>query len=919
MTRLLLLTTMWLAAALGICAQVVTTQPAVVQTDSRDIVITFHADRGNKGLMGLTAADKVYAHTGVITSSSTSGSDWQYAPSWGDNSAKYEMTWVAANTWTLTIPDIYTYYGITNPAVVVKRLAFVFRNANNSKEGKTESNGDIFVDVLEAGFQMQLSSSSSGAITNSNPVTFTLNTSAPADLTIYLDSKDNVLATASGAMTLEATHSFTEAGSFTVYAEAVHNGTTDTESVSVLRIGSSAEVPYPGGTPRMGTVANPDGSVTFCLAAPRKSSVVLVGSWNGYQLGAGSEMNVHTVEGTPYFWTTVDGLADGKDYIYYYLIDGVTPVGDPFANLVLDPWNDQWISPEVFPDMPAYPSSVVQGTPVAVYNSTLNDYNWEVTDFQGVDPDNLIIYELLFRDFTGTEGKSEGNGTVNLAIEKLDYLKDLGVNAIELLPIMEFSGNLSWGYNTNFYMAPDKAYGTPADYRRFIDEAHKRGMAVILDIVFNQSDGLHPWYMMYNIADNPFYNGTAPHAYSVLNDWNQDNPLVQQQWKDALAFWMREYKADGFRFDLVKGLGNNNSYGATYDAANNTWNNVTDANTNRYNATRVARMKELHDAMRLVNPKAYFINENLAGAQEENEMAEDGELNWANINYSACQFAMGWESDAALNRFYAPDDSRTWGSTVSYAESHDEERMAYKQMMYGAAGVKANIPVMMRRLSSVAAQMLMCPGAHMIWQFQELGADQTTKTSTGNNTDNKKVVWSYLDNPNRKGLMESYAQLCKVRADYPGMFAKDASTTVNLSSWTGRTLSLVNGDKALYLVVNPNVSTQMNVSAPVDLSSDDYTLLSCSYDTTPEASISGVRLAAGAYALYGSKALTSGIADVETSASTMVYGVEGAIVVEGDSGARAFNLAGVEVPLSGLQPGVYIVLTADGATKVTVR
>lgn len=100
---------------------------------------------------------------------------------------------------------------------------------------------------------------------------------------------------------------------------------------------------------------------------------------------------------------------------------------------------------------------------------------------------------MLFRDFTGTEGEANGNGTVRKAIEKIPYLKGLGINAVELMPIMEFNGNNSWGYNTNFYFAPDKAYGTHEDYKEFIDKCHEEGIAVILDIVFNQSDGLHPW------------------------------------------------------------------------------------------------------------------------------------------------------------------------------------------------------------------------------------------------------------------------------------------------------------------------------------------------------------------------------------------------------------------------------------------
>ena len=182
----------------------------------------------------------------------------------------------------------------------------------------------------------------------------------------------------------------------------------------------------------------------------------------------------------------------------------------------------------VWPDGPKHPGTdAVKDVMLAVYRGDIDDYTF--SDFSIPDRDNLVVYEMLFRDFTGFDGKAMGWGTVNKAIEKIPYIKELGFNAVELMPIMEFNGNDSWGYNTNFYMAPDKAYGSPKDYKDFIEECHRNGIAVILDIVFNQSDGLHPWYQMYPIASNPFYNRTAPHAWSVLNDWKQDNPLVQQQ------------------------------------------------------------------------------------------------------------------------------------------------------------------------------------------------------------------------------------------------------------------------------------------------------------------------------------------------------------------------------------------------------
>jgi len=117
---------------------------------------------------------------------------------------------------------------------------------------------------------------------------------------------------------------------------------------------------------------------------------------------------------------------------------------------------------------------------------------------------------------------------------------------------------------------------------------------------------------------------------------------VEQHFEDALKYWITEFKADGFRFDLVKGMGYNDSYNnPTYNAATNQWGSPSnlDALTGAFNASRVARMKALHDAVRTVKPDAYMINENLAGVEEENDMARDQELNWANVNYASCQFA----------------------------------------------------------------------------------------------------------------------------------------------------------------------------------------------------------------------------------------------------------------------------------------
>lgn len=911
--------------AMSTTAQVVTTTPAIIQQATSPITITFHADQGNKGLAGLPSSTPVYAHTGVILQGSD---EWTNAPVWGDNSDKYKLTYVSPNTYTLTIPSINEYYGL-NSNQKVSRLAFVFRNSNGSKEGKTADGGDIFVNVYENGFVAQLSVSPAEQVyTENTELTLTVTTTAKADINLYLGDGNHLLASAKNVTELTHKYNLTQNGNFVFYAMAKAEGQDEyyTDGYQVCKIGNSQQADYPGGVPVMGPVTNTDGSVTFCMAAPGKTTGMIVGAWNDYSFDANQVMNYQDYQGNRYFWIKVNGIADGNDYPYYFIYDGTQSVGDPYARLVLDPWNDKYIPASTFPNLPEYPSAKVNGVPLAVYNSNQGKYNWKVNNFKGVAQSDLIIYELLIRDFTGAEGKSNAEGTIAGVMDKLDYLQALGVNAIELLPIMEFNGNNSWGYNTNFYFAPDKFYGTPDDYRALIDAIHQRGMAVILDIVFNQSDGLHPWYQLYPIAQNPFYNGSAPHAYSVLNDWNQDNPLVQQQWKDALKFWLTEYKVDGFRFDLVKGLGSNQSYNATYNASTNTWSGVTDAKTNAYNASRVARMKELHDAMRQVNPNAYFINENLAGAQEENDMAKDGEINWANINNASCQFAMGYQSNANMNRFYAPLDSRTWGSTVSYAESHDEERMAYKVAQYGVAGVKGNTEMTCRRLGSVAAQMLMTPGAHMIWQFQEFGADQTTKNSDGgNNTDPKKVIWSYLDEPNHQGLMQSYLELCHLRKDNPEMFVEGVTTGMYLGdgNWSrGRAIELVSGDKALFLVVNCNTTGSINYTLLNASSSEKYQLMSASYNTSPTINGKIVTVPAGGYAVFGTMNMVDVPAiDADVNNNVKVYADGNRIIISGDyENASLYDINGMERSLLSQQtPGIYIVLVDGNAYKIAVR
>ncbi len=900
----------------GLKAQVVTTEPAVLQESSQNIVIYYHADQGNKGLMNQPSSQPIYAHTGVITNKSTSASDWKHAPTWLDNAAKYKLSYVSANLWKLEIGNIRDYYGITDSSEKVRQLAFVFRNADGTRQGKTASGGDIFVDVVDQGLQVTLTSNLEGTLVTAGHenVSFTASCTQPATLTI--DVNGTPVATQQNATKLSCQYNFTTPGEFTVTATATVNELTVTDRMVLTVPKSSPQQNYPGGTPKMGAVRQSDGSVLFCIAAPLKSSAIIVGSWNDYAVRDANTMFYQDYNGNRYFWIKVEGLNATDSYPYYYLVDGKA-VGDPYAKLILDPNNDKYIPASVYPNLIPYPTDKIgaDNVPLAVYKENINAYDWRVTNFRGAPKTRLNIYELLVRDFTGTEGKADGNGTINAAKAKIPYLKALGINAIELLPINEFNGNISWGYNPNFYFAPDKAYGTPDDYKAFIDECHAQGIAVILDMVFNQTDYMHPWYQLYSPGQNPFYNADAPHAYSVLNDWNQGNDLVQQQWTDALKYWMTAYNVDGFRFDLVKGLGDNDSY------ANG---------TESYNASRVNRMKRLHGVITSVKPDGIHINEDLAGAQEEKELGNDGQLQWANINEASRNFAQGSGTMNFMRFLSSSDGGRPWGSTVSYAESHDEQRMAFQAESYGTGDIKTDAAKRFRRLGTVAAQMLLIPGPKMVWQFGELGDNQNAKQnpngSGGNNTDAKIVDWRWLDDPDRHALMETYSKIINARMDNPELFSRDATYVQRnlVSSTNGRTIKLNSGDKEIIGFFNPAVSGSMAITVESQqITPSSYTLIAASPDFAPVLGGTGnslsVDVPAGCFAVYASSSV-AGVEDVVGGTTVTVSGGNGCINIAGDyTNAAAYDLSGRLMPSLSVPAGLYIVVVDGTATKVLVK
>jgi hypothetical protein len=235
------------------------------------------------------------------------------------------------------------------------------------------------------------------------------------------------------------------------------------------------------------------------------------------------------------------------------------------------------------------------------------------------------------------------------------------------MPIQEFDGNLSWGYNPNHWFALDKAYGTREQYKEFIDECHARGLAVIIDVVYNHATGSHPWAKMWwngnaTAENNPFFNVTPTHPYNVFHDMNHENPMVKEHVKRSLEYLLTEYDLDGFRFDLTKGFTQTDSGGDNGDVAK--W--------GRYDQSRVDILKGYADHIWSVNDNAVVIFEHLSDWDEEKVLAEHGMQLWRNVNHEYRSAVTGGTGNFSNMYSTAP-----FGGFVGYMESHDEERLCY--------------------------------------------------------------------------------------------------------------------------------------------------------------------------------------------------------------------------------------------------
>ncbi|MCZ4409178.1 alpha-amylase family glycosyl hydrolase [Cryomorphaceae bacterium 1068] len=739
---------------LGVFAQVVTIDPPF-PTINDDVTVTFHATEGNGQLVGVVP---VYAHTGVIIEGLNG---WQNVQgNWGTADPNVVMTFVGPNTHQISY-NIIDFYGLTGDENI-EQLSFVFRNTNGSLEGKNADGSDIFIDVYPAGeFSAGITTPSAPEIFL-DPVTdytFLGESNANADLTLYLN--DDIVASESGVSSIETSIDLTvlPTGQQWLWMEADNGIETLTDSVYVIiQSDPVVSAPPPGVIDGINYID--DNTVVLQLFAPNKDFVYVLGDFNNWEFNPDYFMNV-TPEGDRY-WLEIPNLVAGQEYRFQYSIDQEDlRVADVYCEKILDPWNDPFISEETYPGLIEYPEGLTSEI-VGVLQTAQEPYDWQVEDFQRPPSDQLVIYELLVRDFV------EDHSYQSL-IDTLTYFERLGVNAIQLMPIMEFEGNISWGYNPMFYFAPDKYYGTADKLKEFIDECHQRGIAVILDQVFNHSFGQNPQVRMYSengaagppTAENPWFNVQAQHPFNVGYDYNHDSPHTQAFVNRNLRFWIEEYKFDGFRFDLSKGFTQN------FSSNVGQW--------NQYDQDRVDHWTRIRDEIYSYDDEVYLILEHLGDNPEETVLANNDFMLWGKMTEQYNQNSMGYSSNANLN--WADYQVRGWGqpNLVSYAESHDEERLMFKNLAFGNSSGDYNVTDLntaLARQEAVAAFLYPHRGPKMIWQFGELGyefsinlCEDGVTIEEGCRTNPKPIRWDYQEVPARERLFKVTAALIKLKLE----------------------------------------------------------------------------------------------------------------------------------------------------------
>lgn len=490
---------------------------------------------------------------------------------------------------------------------------------------------------------------------------------------------------------------------------------------------------------------------TFALLAPYNEAATLVGSWDG-----GRE---HPMEkGDDHVFRATVALPEGTHH-YRFRVVSKSWFFPGEWRAIADPWARQILPATVEGAGEETDCGVIvaRGDGVGFEG---DDYVWQHDDTPLPPNDELIIYEMHVGDFTGGDG-DDGAGRYRDVIGKLPYLADLGITAIELMPVQETAGDY-WGYLPKYFYAPETEYGTPGDLKRLIDSCHGYGIRVILDKVTNHAGTECPltaidhdyWFHHENTDDFQY----GPKFNYEFHDDARDEYPARAFMLGSLQHWTEEYHIDGIRFDATRIVGNMDFL---REAAEAVW---------RKEGT-------LKPFVRIAEHLPLDIG-----------IVENGgpmDAAWfADFTHQITSLLTGQtvaERDpASWDGLMAVIDPRRAGFTssqhlVNYIAGHDENRLPYLLHEAGITGEDA-----LRRQRFAVTLLLTGYGYPMLYAGEEFGTD--TPRALGPN----KLAWSRLQTPEGAGLHDYYRTLIRLRREHPAL--------------RGETLDLIHEDPEAHVV-----------------------------------------------------------------------------------------------------------------------
>jgi 1,4-alpha-glucan branching enzyme len=707
-------------------AQVVSVSPPF-PSQNDTVTIIFDASEGNGALSGFVP---VYTHTGIITAAAGPG-NWQNVQgNWGTADPNVIMTPLGNNKHSISY-HIPTFYNI-GTGTIVTELSFVFRNSNGNTVGRAADGSDIFYPIYPANSGLLAAFLSP----NQTQITGVLQSSV-------ISSRSINTSFSAGAAGLHTVELVADDGS-TIVRDTVYYVVNS--AVQTLAVPANTEYGINYLSPS---------SLRLKLHAPFKNYVYVIGDFNNWE--ANPNYFMHKDPNGTDWWIDISNLSPGDRYSFQYWVDGDIKVADPYSELVLDPWNDDFIDAQTYPNPHPYPTGKTTGI-TSLIHMDKPTFNWQNSNFLPPNKDELIIYELHLRDFIA-------NHNYQTLIDTLDYLERLGINAIELMPVNEFEGNESWGYNPSFHMALDKYYGTPEKLKEFVDTCHGRGIAVFLDVVLNHAFSQSPLVQLYwdpsagsfgePTAQNPWMNTSPKHDFNVGYDFNHESQASQDFAERIMKYWVSEYKVDGYRMDLSKGFTQNNTLG-----------NV--AAWGVYDQSRINILTRLKNQMESAQPNSYMILEHFAANNEELELSNKGFMIWGNMHYNYNEAAMGYISNSDFSGAFHSQRGWTNKHLIAYQESHDEERITFSLLNYGNSSGSYNtqsLATALARKELTSLFLYTIPGPKMLWQFGELGYDIGINDPC--RICNKPLLWSYQQDANRARLYTVVSNILNLRTSYP--------------------------------------------------------------------------------------------------------------------------------------------------------